>query len=320
MSDPSYDVLCVGILVADLFVPPLPRLPEAGELLLVDEMLLSTGGCAANAGMDLAKLGARVAVAGKVGNDAFAAAIRQELASKGIDVSGIRTSATTATSRTVILPVAGQDRRYIHTLGANADLRGEDVELDQVARSRVLYVGGYLLVPGFEPAALARLFQFARQRGIHTVLDVAGPKPDQGLRLLEQVLPHTDAFLPNEDEARVITGEPDPARQAAIFIECGAQVVAITRGAEGVLVRTARDLLRAAAMPVEFVDGSGAGDAFDAGFIIGMLEGWDLARTVEFASAVGASACTRLGTTPGVFSRQAALEFVSRHPLRLQPG
>jgi sugar/nucleoside kinase (ribokinase family) len=320
MPDPEYDVLCVGILVADLFVPPLARLPEAGELLLVDEMLLSAGGCAANAGIDLAKLGVRVAVAGKVGNDAFGASIRQELTGKGIDVSGIRTSASAPTARTVILPVAGQDRRYIHTVGANADLRAEDVDLAQVACSRVLYVGGYLLFPGFEAAALARLFQFAQQRGIRTVLDVAGPRPDQGLQLLEQVLPHTDALLPNEDEARVITGEADPARQAEIFIRCGARVVAITRGAEGVLVRTAQDLLRAAAMPIEFVDGSGAGDAFDAGFIIGMLEGWDLARTVEFAAAVGASACTRLGTTPGVFSRPEALEFVARHPLRRQPG
>jgi sugar/nucleoside kinase (ribokinase family) len=270
--------------------------------------------------MDLAKLGARVAVAGKVGNDAFAAGIRQELSGKGIDVSGIRTSPSAPTSQTVILPVAGQDRRYIHMVGANADLRGADVDLDQVARSRVLYVGGYLLFPGFEPAALAELFQFARQRGIRTVLDVAGPKPQQGFQWLEQVLPHTDAFLPNEDEARTITGELDPARQAEIFIGCGAKVVAITRGAEGVVVRTAQDLLQAAAMPIEFVDGSGAGDAFAAGYIIGLLEGWDLARTVAFASAVGASACTRLGTTPGVFGREAALEFVSRHPLRVQPG
>src|SRR5262245_21392324 len=94
MAASSYDVLCIGILVADLFVPPLPRLPQPGELLLVDEMLLSTGGCAANAGMDLAKLGVSVAIAGKVGNDAFADFVRRELSDKGLDVAGIRTSAT----------------------------------------------------------------------------------------------------------------------------------------------------------------------------------------------------------------------------------
>src|SRR5690242_6402881 len=89
MSASEFDVLCVGILVADLFVPPLPRLPMPGELQLVDGMLLSTGGCAANAAMDLARLGARVAVAGKVGNDFFAGFVRRELEAKGVDVAGI---------------------------------------------------------------------------------------------------------------------------------------------------------------------------------------------------------------------------------------
>ena len=63
---------------------------------------------------------------------------------------------------------------------------------------------------------------------------------------------------------------------------------------------------------MEVVDPSGSGDAFDAGFIIGMLEGWELARTIEFASAIGASACTQRGCTPGVFTREEAFGFISR--------
>src|SRR6185436_4856254 len=165
--------MCVGILVADLFVPPLPRLPIPGELQLVDDMLLAAGGCAANAAMDLAKLGVPTAVCGKVGNDFFAGFVRDELQSKGLDVTGIRASPAAPTARTVILPVTGDDRRYIHAVGANAELHVDDIDLDQVARARVLYVGGYLLFPGFDPQALAGLFQFARERGIQTVLDVA---------------------------------------------------------------------------------------------------------------------------------------------------
>jgi sugar/nucleoside kinase (ribokinase family) len=73
------DVLCTGILVADHFVPPLPRLPAEGELLKVDGMLLDTGGCAANVATDLARLGARAAVAGMVGADSFGDFIRADL-------------------------------------------------------------------------------------------------------------------------------------------------------------------------------------------------------------------------------------------------
>jgi len=319
MPGPDCDVLCVGVLVADLFVPPLPRLPEAGELQVVDGMLLSSGGCAANAAMDLARLGARVAVAGKLGNDFFADFVRQELEAKGVDTRGIRLTPTAPTSSTVILPVTGQDRRYIHSVGANADLRVEDVDLALVAGARVLYVGGYLLFPGFEPTALARLFQFARGHGIQTILDVAGPRAGQGLQPLAPVLPFTDVFLPNQDEAAIITGESDVWRQSEIFLERGAGTVVITRGGEGVVVRSQQAAFAAGALPIDFVDGSGAGDAFDAGYIVGLLEGWDLERTVAFASAVGASACRRLGTTAGVFTRAEAVDFLARHPLNARP-
>lgn len=74
----------------------------------------------------------------------------RELQSKGVDVSGIRSSSTAPTSRTVILPIIGDDRRYIHSVGANAELKVSDVDLDQVARARVLYVGGYMVIPGFK--------------------------------------------------------------------------------------------------------------------------------------------------------------------------
>jgi sugar/nucleoside kinase (ribokinase family) len=318
MSTRSFDVLCAGILVADLFVPPLPRLPLPGELQLVDDMLLSTGGCAANAAMDLARLGARVAVAGKVGNDFFADFVRQELAAKGLDVSGLRQSATAPTARTVILPVTGDDRRYIHAAGANAELGAGDFDLDQVSRARVLFVGGYFLFPGFPPAALAALFRHARQHGLRTVLDVAGPGTQGGLAALLPVLPVTDVFLPNEDEAAALTGERDPLRQAALFVAHGAGLAVITRGGEGLVACTPQAAYRAPALPIAFVDGSGAGDAFAAGLILGLLEDWLLERALAFASAVGASACTRLGTTGGVFTRPQALDFLAQHPFQLQ--
>jgi sugar/nucleoside kinase (ribokinase family) len=310
------EVFCAGILVADLFAPPLPRLPHAGELLHVDDFLLTVGGCAANTGADLARLGRRVAVAGKVGKDAAGDFVLGALGAHGLDATPVRRSAM-PTSRTVILPVVGEDRRYIHTVGANADFTIGDVDFERSSAARVLYVGGYLLLPGLAGGDLARLFAHARSRGALTVLDVAGVRPGTGLAPLAEVLPHTDVFLPNGDEAFALTGEQDPARQAAIFVGCGAGLAAVTLGGEGSVVCTADECLGAAAFPVDVVDPSGGGDAFDAGFIAGLLEGWDLRRTLAFASAVGASACTRLGCTDGVFTRAEADAFVAAHPLAI---
>ena len=202
-------------------------------------------------------------------------------------------------------------------MGANATLTIADVNLDQVARSKVLYVGGYLLIPGFKQEALVELFKFARQRNIKTILDVAGA-PKRGLEPFSQVLPFTDVFLPNNDEGFLITGEVDPFEQARIFVECGAETAVITMGGNGLVSRTHNQYYHAPAFKIDFVDASGGGDAFDAGYITGLLEGWDLPRTLEFASAIGASACTRLGTTAGVFTRSEADAFLAKHHIKVK--
>jgi sugar/nucleoside kinase (ribokinase family) len=318
MSGSTCDVLCIGVLVADILAPPLPRLPAAGELLRVDDLLLSVGGCAANAAIGLVKLGVSAAVAGKVGNDAFAGFIADDLRQKGVDVTGISVSPTLPTSRTVILPVIGEDRRFIHAIGANAALSLPDIDRDAIARCRVLYVGGYQILPRLDQPALIQLFDFARRRGIKTVLDVAGVSAAAGMTPFEQLLALTDVFLPNDDEAAIITGERDPLRQAQRFLGCGAGAVIITQGGDGFVAATKDRVVRAGVFPIDAVDPSGAGDAFDAGYIVGMLEGWDLERTLEFASAVGASACTRLGTTAGVFTRSQAMEFLANHRLPIE--
>jgi len=134
------------------------------------------------------------------------------------------------------------------------------------------------------------------------------------------VLPHVDAFLPNEDEARLLTGETDCLRQARWFVDLGAATAVVTRGGDGLVAATRDGAWKAPAFPIEVVDASGSGDAFDAGFIVGLLEGWDIGRTLAFASAVGASCCTRLGTTAGVFTRGEAEAFLARHPFALEPA
>ncbi len=316
----GYDVLCAGILVADLFVPPLPRLPVQGELLKVDGMLLDTGGCAANTATDLARLGVRSAVAGMVGADFFGEFIRADLTRKGLaDVSAIRVDHGSSTSQTVILPVQGEDRRYIHALGANASFSLADIDLQSVARARVLYVGGYFILPRLDPPSLASLLHFAREHNVRTVLDVAGVDPKGALEALAPVLPYTDVFLPNDDEAALITGESEPARQAEKLRRMGAATVIVTRGEKGATAATADGrLLSVGAYPIDFVDASGSGDAFDAGVIVGLLEGWEIRRTLPFASAVGASCCTRLGCTAGVFSRPQAEAFVAARALSIE--
>lgn len=312
-------VLCAGILVADLFVPPLPGLPGPGQLFATEDFLIDTGGCAANTATGLAKLGVPVRVAGKVGDDLFGEFIERELQAKGVDTAGITRAAGHGTSKTVVLTVAGEDRRFLHTFGANADFRITDVAPGHLRGARALYVGGYLVMPEVVQEDLADLFRSAQEEGLRTFLDVVVPHGDRSLSMdqLTRVLPYVDYFLPNDEEARTLTGESDAIRQAERFLRAGCGTAVVTRGTEGTVLLSGTERLEASVYAIDFVDGAGSGDAFAAGFIAGVLEGWEMPRVLRFASAVGASACTRLGCTTGVFTRAEADAFVAAHPLEV---
>ncbi len=310
-------VLCVGILVADIVVPPLERLPEPGELVATEDFLIQPGGCAANTAISLAKLGVPAGVCGRVGDDVFAGVVLRDLHAHGVDTRAISAVAGLGTSKSVIVPVRGDDRRFIHTFGANAALAAADIPADLVRSASVIYVGGYLVLPGLLQGELAGKLREARSHGARIVLDVAVPSEHPGLSLaaISELLPLADYFVPNDDEGRALTGEDDPARQAKAFLNAGARTVVIKLGARGAHVQTREVAFDLPAPRVEVVEPSGAGDAFAAGLVVGMLENWPLERSIRFASVTGASACTALGCWAGVFSRHEAETYLATQDL-----
>ncbi len=314
----SIDVLCAGIVVADHVCAPISHVPTGGELVLADDMILTIGGCAANAAVDLAKMGVTPSVAGRVGADHFGRIVRGMLEEQRVDTSALKESATRPTSQTMIINVQGQDRRFVHIFGANAEFSAADIPLDLARRCKVLYLGGYLVMPGLQPEELARSFATLRAAGVKIVVDVACPGKADYLSRLEKLLPVVDVFLPNNTEAELILGEADPVRQAEAFRKMGAGTVVITLGGEGAVLVDGRQRLRSGVYPTEYVDGSGGGDAFDAGYIYGLLRGMDAEGCLKVASALGASCVRAIGTTPGVFTEPECREFIRKHTLRIE--
>lgn len=317
MAKPS-DVLCAGIIVADHVCTPVSHLPAAGELVLADRILLTIGGCAANVAVDLARLDVPATVVGRVGGDVMGRVVADMLREQHVDVSGLRVSPDADTSQTLIVNVHGQDRRFIHSTGANDQFSAGDIPLALVERCKVLYLGGYLLMKGMKQDALAAVFATARRSGAKTVLDVVCPGPGKYLEQLDELLPQVDVFLPNGHEAELITGKKDPLAQAEQFHRLGASTAVITLGGEGAVVVSDRARLKVGVYPVEFVDGSGGGDAFDAGYIHGLLAGMDTLGCLKFATALGASCVRSVGTTTGVFTRRDCEEFIRQHELPVQ--
>jgi sugar/nucleoside kinase (ribokinase family) len=312
-------VLCIGVLVADIFVPPLERLPAAGELVATDDFLIQPGGCAANVALSLGALGTRAAVCGRVGADMLGEFVVRDLKAHGIDVSSVLTTPEFGTSKTVILPVVDDDRRYLHTFGANAALMASDIDDAALDAAEVVYVGGYLMLPALHEDELVARLTRARARGATVILDVAlAAGSAQSLQDIGGLLALADYFVPNIDEARALTGETDPHRQTDCLIQHGAQRVLIKLGERGTYVRSAEREFEIAAPHVSTVDPSGAGDAFAAGLIVAIREGWDLERSVRFANVTGASACTALGSWGGVFNREQAETLLAAQPLQMR--
>ncbi len=301
------------MVVVDHVAPPIPRLPRAGELVAVEKLVLNIGGGAANTAVDLTRLGVGVSICARVGQDIFGRFATETLVAHGVDVAALQVDPDHATSQTLIVNVRGEDRRFIHSLGANADFVPGD--LDQVLDpapgccTSVTFSSFPNSMRTAWPNRLAR----ARKAGTLTLLDVATPGPGHYLEPLRTVLPHTDVFVPNTDEAALILGEDDPVRQALTFRDMGAGRVVITRGEHGLISVSDEQRLKISAFPVDFVDGSGGGDAFNAGYIVGLLEGRPELECLKLASAVGASCVRAVGTTAGVFTRAETDEFLRGH-------
>jgi sugar/nucleoside kinase (ribokinase family) len=317
MSGPT-EVLCAGIVVADHVSSPIAHLPAAGELVLAEQLLLTIGGCAANVAVDLVKLGISAGVVGCVGADVFGKVVAEMLRERGVDVSGLQVKVGLDTSQTLIVNVAGQDRRFIHTFGANAAFTAADVPAERAKGCKVLYLGGYLLMERVLPGELAALLATARLAGAQVVLDVVTPGPGDYLPRLEVVLPHVDVFLPNDHEGALILGEKDALRQAERFHRMGAKTAIVTRGGDGSVLVSEGVRLRAEAYRVPVVDGTGGGDAFAAGYIAGLLRGLDAAECLTMASAVGASCVRAIGTTTGVFTKAELEAFLRENALKVE--
>ncbi len=309
------EVTCLGILVADVVGKPIDTYPERGRLQLVDRMELHSGGCAANTGVSLAKIGVKTAVIGKVGNDGFGDFLVQVLQKHSIDTRGVKRDEKEATSATMVMVHSDGERSFLHYIGANAALRLEDVDMDIVRESRVLHIAGALVMPGIDGEPTAELLRRAKEMGIITSFDTVWNTSSGWMNTVRPCLPYVDYMIPSIEEAKMLTGREDPEDIAQVFLDHGVKVVGLKMGERGCYIRTTDVKLAIPRYQVQAVDALGAGDAFAAGFLTGVVKGWDLEQTGRFANAVGALCVTALGATTGVRSLEETLEFMQKTPM-----
>ncbi len=292
------DVVCLGILVADVIARPVDEIPH-GAVSLMDDVSLHGGGCALNTATALSRLGLSVDVIGKVGDDALGDFLVGVLDERGLGSEGVLRDGAVSTSATVVLVDSDGERSFLHQPGANGALRAKDVAPRAAFAGRALHVAGALVMPSLDGIPTAELLAEAQRRGVLTSLDTVFDATGRWDRV-EPCLPVLDVLMASLLEAQGISGEDDPADAASWFRERGVADVAVKLGADGCYVAGDGVAETVPALSVRAVDGTGAGDAFAAGILYGLLAGLPLADAARVANAAGALATTAVGATEGL--------------------
>jgi len=303
-----FDVLVLGDANPDLIL----RGGELGPLsdqreALAESATFTIGGSGAIFACAAARLGLRVVFVGVVGNDVFGRFMREELEARGVDARGLVVREGRSTGISVVLSRPG-DRGTYTVPGTIADLSAEAVDRELLSSVGHVHVASYYLQRALRPD-LPRLLQQARSAGATTSLDPNWDPAEAWDGGLLDVLAHVDLFLPNAAEAVRIAGEDD--LEAAVAILAGrAGAVAVKLGVGGGLARRGEEVARAAGIEVDVVDTTGAGDAFDAGFVSGVVQGWPLERALSLANACGGLSCRSVGGVDSQPSLEEALTFI----------
>jgi sugar/nucleoside kinase (ribokinase family) len=307
-AERRFDLLVAGELNPDILIVDPTSGPAFGQVeTIVDAIFLAIGSSSAIAACGAARLGLRTAFVGVVGEDPFGYFMLRALEDAGIDVSGCRIDATIPTGATVIVS-RGADRANMTAIGAIASLRTDDVPRDLLAAARHLHVGSTYLQPALA-AGLPDLFEEARSLGLTTSFDCNWDASGTWDDRIDPLLRAADAFLPNLEEARRITGKtaaPAAATELIRRATDGREVgrpftLAIKQGPAGAVAMRGTweyEVAEAPVLPVEVVDTTGAGDSFDAGFLYGMLADWPLRDALELGVACGSLSCTGVGGQP----------------------
>jgi sugar/nucleoside kinase (ribokinase family) len=294
----SMNVVAMGVHVLDVHVRPVESIPERNDGQIVDEIVMSAAGTAGGTATILCKLGAQVRSFGAVGRDPLGDTLLALLERAGVDTTHLVRRGSAQTSASVLPVRPNGERPAWHCIGANGVYTLDDVDLDAVASATHLHLGGPEFLGG---DAAAKVLAHARDNGVVTSVDMLAPGDPAMLEWVEAALPHTDYFLPNDEQLLGLTGEDSLEKAARVVLGKGAGCVAVTRGAEGALVVTPDESLAVPAFAVDVVDTTGCGDAFSAGFLCGLAAGKDLGDCAVLGSATAALVATGLTTDHGDF-------------------
>ncbi|MFJ9674190.1 5-dehydro-2-deoxygluconokinase [Streptomyces sp. NPDC101221] len=296
-SVPRFDLITMGRIGVDLY--PLQTGVPLAEVETFGKFL---GGSASNVAVAAARLGRATAVITRTGDDAFGTYLHGALKEFGVDdrwVTAVAAYPTPVTFCEIFPPDDFPLYFYRRPKAPDLEIRPEELDLDAIRAASVFWMTGTGLSE--EPSRTATLAALAhRAKSGTTVFDLDWrpmfwTDPDQARPYYAEALAHATVAVGNLDECEIATGVREPRACAEALLAAGVELAVVKQGPKGVLAvhRDGRSA-EVPPVPVEVVNGLGAGDAFGGSLCHGLLSGWELERTMRYANAAGALVASRL--------------------------
>ncbi|HEC98828.1 MAG TPA: sugar kinase [Proteobacteria bacterium] len=262
------------------------------------DMVIQGGGPVATALVALARWGVSCTFAGVVGDDLFGSSIKASLDVEGIDTGGILVRKGFASQFAFIVAEPGVGRRTIFwRRPTGPPPNPEEIDYSLIRKAKVLHTDGL-----FIEASLAAC-RAAKEAGVQVVLDAGSLR--EGMLDLARL---SDYFLASETFAKALIGADKPLEACYRLAGFGPRVAGVTLGPKGYVALAEGAIIERPAYPVEAVDTTGCGDVFHAGFIYGLIQGWDAYNSLDLASWAAAMVSLKPGGRAGIPSREQLRE------------
>lgn len=303
-------VASVGLTILDILGRPVERIPDGGNVAFIDEIRLTVAGTAAGTVIDMAKLGLDALCVAAVGNDEKGRFVINTMQHFGVDTSGVQVVDGVPTSATILNIRPNGDRPALHQRGASDHLRVPSAVMDDVAACEYVHVGGSGLLRSFDGPPTTDLLRRAKTGGATTTFDLIAPD-ENTINLLRDYLPSVDYFMPSMEEAEILSGLSNEDDIARYFLDLGAGACVFKWGSKGSFFADAESRYRVPAFKVDVKDTTGCGDAYCAGFIAGLANGFAVEKACSFASACAGLVATGLGSDAGIVDFDSTLAFMN---------
>lgn len=304
-------IWCLGIANVDIVTQPITSWPVFGGAVSSDTTELVLGGMALNTAASIAKIGkVPVGLFSCLGRDICGEILVKGLTELHVDISHICFTDEANTGNAICFIHPGGERSFVLCMAANHCLNIHNIDFDALYEGDYLHVGGAMIMNGTRGEDLANILKKAKTRKVIISLDTCWDGTDQWTKILAPCLPYVDIFETNIEEAKLYAGKPTLEEAIEYFASFKPQVIVVKMGAEGAYVKSEEYTGIIPIFRVDAVDATGAGDAFDAGFLVGLINGWSVEQAAVFGSAVGAKCVTAFGASTGVVCYEETLGMI----------